>query len=72
MFIFVDICLPRLAISEGSVASYVWMTVHSLLRVDVEESSWGRLLVRQFDSTWGVQVLRSPNYFLGEWKQIET
>ena len=22
--------------------------------------------------TWGVQVLRSPNFFLGEWKQIET
>ena len=21
--------------------------------------------------TWGVQVLRSPNIFLGEWKQIE-
>ena len=23
-------------------------------------------------STWGVQVLRYPNFFLGEWKQIET
>ena len=23
-------------------------------------------------STWGVHVLRSPNFFLGEWKQIET
>ena len=22
--------------------------------------------------TWGVHVLRSPNFFLGEWKQIET
>ena len=22
--------------------------------------------------TWGVQFLRSPNFFLGEWKQIET
>ena len=22
--------------------------------------------------TWGVQVLRYPNFFLGEWKQIET
>ena len=23
-------------------------------------------------STWGVQVVRYPNFFLGEWKQIET
>ena len=23
-------------------------------------------------NTWGVQVLRSPNFFLGEWKQVET
>ena len=23
-------------------------------------------------NTWGVQVLRYPNFFLGEWKQIET
>ena len=22
--------------------------------------------------TWGVHVLRYPNFFLGEWKQIET
>ena len=22
--------------------------------------------------TWGVQVVRYPNFFLGEWKQIET
>ena len=23
-------------------------------------------------NTWGVQVIRYPNFFLGEWKQIET
>ena len=23
-------------------------------------------------TTWGVHVLRSPNFFLAEWKQIET
>ena len=23
-------------------------------------------------NTWGVQVLRPPNFFLEEWKQIET
>ena len=40
-------------------------------------NGWSNLMVKRLrfvesDSTWGVQVLRSPNFFLGEWKQIET
>ena len=39
------------------------MHVLSQTRQRINLGSW---------STWGVHVLRSPNFFLGEWKQIET
>ena len=65
----------------GGRAYYLWVLS---MELDVFNVSWAKyfevghrfakkVCTRAVTSlTWGVQVLRSPNFFLGEWKQIET
>ena len=40
---------------------------------DVKFNTWSpQIVILMDDYTWGVQVVRYPNFFVGEWKQIET
>ena len=46
------------------------MEYHELGNVERVTPEPRRAVLLRF--TWGVQVVRYPNFFLGEWKQIET
>ena len=63
---------PQSQSEKASKSRAIGATVFKNRAVKMLDYPRHLLWCRPFINTWGVQVLRYPIFFLGEWKQIET
>ena len=67
--------MPKLCPIPHLHISYPWWFLVEILMNQYYLTAWigvQNLCLSELNTTWGVQVLRYPNFFSREWKQIET